>query len=508
MNKDIKTLSYIYSVRIYTAVITIVLIPALIAQIGIEAYGLIGFFTVLQACLSILDAGVGGVLTRESIISKNSLSGFTRFNVLYKKVVFFFIILALVLSFVGWLICQRYSMSWLNTSLASETVITCTTLMFWIFSLRYIQGPFRSIILSNESQLTLTTINFISITLSQPITLLFLKIYNGDIVFYFIIQLIVAFISSGIIIACGERIRKKILTECKEKNNDERCVDNKTSFKNLFLFALQLSTLSILWILVNQSDKLALTKYISLSQYGIYSVAVSVISILAIFSDPLNQFLQPRLTKFYHERQFDSYLIMFLNAFRFICILTIPLSAFLIFYSEEIVFIWSNDFYLATQVAKYLPWLFIGGVFAAYSNFIFLLLYSFGNLKKHTLVYTIFSLIVIPANIYIAKTYFGEGTSIFFAVSSIILFATWGGYNFMRAFSDGIKLLIIYILPLFVIEIAYFKLTEAINFNTENRLLLFLVLAILGVIGVGIALIYHWFINRVNPATSYRLIRK
>ncbi|WP_276605755.1 hypothetical protein [Escherichia sp. E2586] len=72
MNKQVKILTYIYSVRIYSALITIILIPILIDIVGLETYGLIGFFTVLQACLSILDAGLGSVITREAIISRKN----------------------------------------------------------------------------------------------------------------------------------------------------------------------------------------------------------------------------------------------------------------------------------------------------------------------------------------------------------------------------------------------------------------------------------------------------
>jgi len=508
MSKDIKTLTYIYSVRVYTAVITILLIPFLIGEIGIEAYGLIGFFTILQACLSILDAGVGGVLTRESIIAKKSLISFEKFNVLYKKVIIIFGSLSLLIIIVGWLVCQRFSMTWLNTSLSDESVITSTTLMFWIFALKYMQGPFRSIILSNESQITLTTINLINVTLSQPIALLLLKFFKGDVVLYFEIQLAVALLNSGFVIICGEKIRKRILIQCKKNAAKDEFVPNSSSVKTLFFFALQLSTLSILWVIVNQSDKLALTKYIPLSQYGVYSVAVSVISVLSILSDPLNQYLQPRLTNFYLEKKNDCYTKTFLNAFIFIGILTIPLSAFLIFYSQQIIFIWSNNLSLSIEVEKYLPALFLGGVFAIYSNFVFLLLYSFGDLKKHAIIYTIFSFVVIPANIYIAKNYLGEGTSVFSAASAIALFILWGGYNFKHTFSGGLKIIYIYLLPLFLIEIVYFKFSEMIMIETNNRLVLFIVLLLFGFIGVIIALIYHRIINKFIPTESYRLVKK
>lgn len=62
--------------------------------------------------------------------------------------------------------------------------------MFWVFALRYMQGPFRSILLSNESQIILTTINLFTITLSQPLTIFLMKYLDEGIKFYFLMQLI------------------------------------------------------------------------------------------------------------------------------------------------------------------------------------------------------------------------------------------------------------------------------------------------------------------------------
>lgn len=507
MNKEVKLLSYIYGVRIYTAIITIALIPVLIGVIGIEAYGLIGFFTVLQACLSILDAGIGGVLTREAIASRNSVDNFKKFNTLYNKIIMLFIFIAIIIASTGWFLSVNYSPTWLNTKLEKITVVSCTTLMFWIFALRYIQGPFRSILLSNESQLTLTTINFISITISQPIALFLLKFLNQGVIFYFVLQLIAAAVNCGLIVACSERVRKKILSTCPPISSNTS-IHKGSSVKKILFFSLQLSTLSILWVLVNQSDKLALTRYMPLSQYGMYSVAVSVISVLAIISDPLNQYLQPKLTRYYYDNDSKSYATVFFNAFKFIAVLTIPLSVFLIFFSEKTIFIWSSNSVLAAEVAKYLPWLFIGGVFAIYSNFIFLLLYSFGQLKKHTIVYAVFSVFVIPMNVYIAKNYLGEGTSMFFAFTSIFLFLIWGGHNLKYYFLNGSRITYVYIIPLFIIEIVYFASVKHLPLFTEIRWQLFIELALIGVIGVMLALLYNYIISKVSPVISLKAEQK
>lgn len=507
MNKEVRLLVYIYSVRIYAAIITMALIPILIGEIGIEAYGLIGSFTVLQACLSILDAGVGGVLTRESILSKNDIESFKKFNALYKKIVVLFILIAIILAIAGWGLSVRYSTKWLNTTIESKAVISSTTLMFWIFALRYIQGPFRSILLSNESQITLTTINLIVITISQPIALFLLKIFHKDVVFYFMIQLVAAGLSCGLIVICSEIVRKKILLTCPMKNNDI-IIHKASSIKKIISFSLQLSTLSILWVIVSQSDKLALTRFMPLSQYGMYSVAVSVISVLAILSDPLNQYLQPRLTKYYHDNDLNAYTFVYFSAFKFIVVMTVPLSAFLLFFSKQTIFFWSNDSFLANEVAKYLPWLFIGGVFAIYSNFIFLLLYSFGELKKHTLVYAIYSIFVVPLNVYIASKYLGEGTSVFFAVSSTLLFILWGGYNLKCIFFNGLNIFYHYLIPLFIIEMGYFWLAKNTMASIDVRWQLFIVLSSIGFIGVVIALLYLRLVNRLSSAISLKVVGK
>ena len=67
MKSNKKVFGFLYLSRIYIALISFLLLPLIINQIGYEAYGLVGVFMVVQASLNILTAGVGGVLTRELV---------------------------------------------------------------------------------------------------------------------------------------------------------------------------------------------------------------------------------------------------------------------------------------------------------------------------------------------------------------------------------------------------------------------------------------------------------
>lgn len=51
--------------RVWAGLIGLVFIPVYIRYLGIEAYGLIGLFAVMQAWLVLLDMGMTPTLTRE-----------------------------------------------------------------------------------------------------------------------------------------------------------------------------------------------------------------------------------------------------------------------------------------------------------------------------------------------------------------------------------------------------------------------------------------------------------
>ncbi|QUG75137.1 O10 family O-antigen flippase [Erwinia sp. E602] len=495
MNKHLNVLAYIYSVRIYAAAISIVLVPWVIKLVGYDAYGLVGFFAILLACMNILDAGIGGVLTRQAIVSRTSRGQFSQFLSVFRKVIILFVTVGIAVALLGSLLAQHYGKSWLNTSLSHQEVAFCTSLMFCIFAVHYIQGPWRSLLLSNESQATLATINFVYMSLSQPGALLLLIYYRQDIKFYFFAQLIAAIINTSLMIFYGERVKRKIVAGLRDVNE----VVNRLSLRSLLLFALQLSLLSILWIIVNQSDKLALTRFMALSDYAKYSVAVSLTTVVAIISDPLNQVLLPRLTRSWHEKNFAVFARFFFAAYSFVCLLLVPLSAFMFFFANDLLYLWSNDRVLAEGAARYLPWLFAGSVFAVLSNLCFLLRYSSGQLKNHTLIYLLFSVLVVPLNVIVARVWQGEGTSLFFAASSGLLFLLWAGYNFHRYFVSGAALLYQMLLPVILISLVWFWFIARVDIPSTSRVVSFAILMLKGLGGTVLTGGYILLIrNKIN----------
>src|SRR5258708_19240988 len=57
----------------WTALVGLIVVPLYLKYLGIEAYGLIGFYTTTQVLLSLLDLGLAPTINRE--VARSSASG-------------------------------------------------------------------------------------------------------------------------------------------------------------------------------------------------------------------------------------------------------------------------------------------------------------------------------------------------------------------------------------------------------------------------------------------------
>ena len=69
-----KNLVANYISQIYVSVIGIVMVPLYLKHMGAEAYGLVGFFAMLQAWFNLLDMGLSPTMARETASTRDSSS--------------------------------------------------------------------------------------------------------------------------------------------------------------------------------------------------------------------------------------------------------------------------------------------------------------------------------------------------------------------------------------------------------------------------------------------------
>ena len=81
-----------YIGQIYSVFIGIIILPLYMSYLGAEAFGLIGFFTMLSGWMALLDVGLSATIARQSASLKTSIQGIIKLRNILRSVEFIFVI--------------------------------------------------------------------------------------------------------------------------------------------------------------------------------------------------------------------------------------------------------------------------------------------------------------------------------------------------------------------------------------------------------------------------------
>ena len=491
---------FTYGVQIYSALISVMLIPIYVAKVGVEGFGLIGFFYLLQNVMQVFDAGLGGSLARQASVTKKNSILYSKFIKQFMVVVAIFFIVSSAVFVLGAVNREIVAEKWLVSNLDMSVLSLSVLSIFSILSLRYLSGPFRSGLIGLERHMPLSIINFFIVSLRFPGGLVVLFQYENSLVAYFIYQIFVALFELIILILYFVQQSKKILLSDKIEIDLQQ---NHTSLKSLLLFSGQLSLLSVTWVVVSQIDKLVLSKYINLEEFGYYSMAVSVSAVIMMFSAPLSQILMSRLTVLITSHKKNEYISLYAKSYTNVVICLVPVSVFLYVFSEDVIFLWTGDEKIALLSSFYTSWLVLGNVISVLMTLVFLLQYSVGRLKAHTTVYLVYSIFIIPLSVIIAQQFKGEGAVLFWFLHNLILFVVWGGmvhYKFINGFNGYLWFRVL--MPTYIISYALMKTLDGF-INLQDMTGFYLFITLLFISGVGLAgVLLYFYLYRENNKVS------
>lgn len=477
-----------YSVQIFSALISILLVPIYVDLLGIEKFALIGFLILLQNILLIFDAGIGGALTRQIAIVKTNPSDYKEFLNKFLIILLFFIFIALGLFLFGYINNTFIIEKWIKSDLETSLLSTCINSIFLILALKYVSGLFRNSLMGLEKHTLISAVNFILITFRSPGGLLILYLFDFNISAYFIFQVYLSILELVIFILIFGYYSQKII------NSNPLPVksQHEVSLKSLIILSSQLSILTIVWVIVAQVDKFILSRELNLSEYGYYTLALTISGVLLMFSQPISQILRSRLSVLFSLKDSVEYIKLYANSYIATIIVIIPLSIFLFIFSHQIIFMWTGDLLIADSSYIYSKWLALGNGISVLLAFTFILQYSLGKLKKHVQVYLLYSLLIVPAAIYIANIYKGEGTAFFWFLHNLIFFITWATMVHRRFIKRINSLLYIRILiPVFLISFLWFTIVNYLIDTSEmSRILLGFTLFFVGICDMILISIY------------------
>ena len=386
---------------------------------GAEAYGLIGFFTMLQAIFQLLDMGLTPTMARETARFNGGASDAIGLRRLLRALEGVFISTAMIGCAAMVSSSNFISTSWLNVhKLPLEEVQNAVKLMAVIVALRWISGLYRSAVTGFECLVWLSGFNIAIATVRFVLVIPFFIYVGTGPTHFFSYQLLVAVCEVVILITKTYRILPKKLTNL-------RTAWEWAPLCNVLKFSLSMAAMTGIWILITQIDKIILSKLLPLAEYGYFTLAVLAASGVLMISGPISTAVLPRMTRLNAESKEIELFNLYHRATKMVAIIAVPVTLMLAFFAEQVLWIWTGNSQIALESSPILRLYSIGNGLLVLAAFPYYLQFSKGNLKFHLIGSILLLILLTPFLIWGTWRFGATGAGYAWLASNAIYFIVW-----------------------------------------------------------------------------------
>src|SRR5262249_12587754 len=160
--------------------------------------------------------------------------------------------------------------------------------------------------------------------------------------------------------------------------------------KPVLRFSLTIAFTSSVMVLVTQTDKLVLSRILTLAEYGYFTLAVLVAGSVTMVSGPISGALMPRMSKLEAEGNHAGLIRVYRRATQLVAVLASATSIALALRAEPLLWAWTGERFLAREAAPILALYALGNGVLSVAGFPYYLQYAKGDLRLHLIGNAIF----------------------------------------------------------------------------------------------------------------------
>lgn len=485
-----------YATQMYQTIVAIAMVPVYIHYMGSEAYGLVGFYAVLQAWFQLLDLGLSPTLARETARFNGGATSAVALRGLLRLLECFFGIVGLVAGVAMFFGADAIAARWLHVQhLPLAEVRHSIMLMAGIVVIQWMSGLYRGAVTGFERLVWLSGYRAGIATLRYLCIVPFFIFVGASPVQFFAYQFGVALVGLIALIAFSYRLLPVV-------REGQSLAQEWLELKGMLRFALMIAFTGGVWVLMTQTDKLILSKLLPLAEYGYYTVAIQAANGVMIVSGPLSIALMPRMTNLVAQKDEAGLVRLYHASTQFICAISVSVAVVMALFAKQLLFAWTGSPHLVDAVAPVLALYALGNGVMSVSAFPYYLQYAKGSLILHVVGNILFLLLEIPAVVFLTRAYGMIGAGWVWLVANCLYFLLWIPVVHKRFLPRAhIRWLIQDILCIAVPVIVFAALMAEFAPWPRSRLGIVLELTVIGLMTLGIATVASPVLR--NGATTF-----
>jgi O-antigen/teichoic acid export membrane protein len=365
-----RNVAITYFGQVWAAAMGIVFLPLFARYLGIEQFGLIGVFGVLQGAFGLLDLGLTPTVTREMARLRGGAHTASSIRELLRSIELSCLVLAIVMTVAVWLGSPYIARDWLmSQGISAEVLEQSLRIMGFVLAARCLEQIYRGTLQGLQDFLWLNVVNGMVATLRWAGAYAVIVGVSPSVSAFFLWQAIVALLSLLVLVLRTYAILPPAM---------QRARFNPASLRNVAGFASGMFVSAVLTFLLTQGDKLVISRLLPLTALGYYTLASSISNGLIQLFVPMNTAVYPQLTAQVARGDTASLERTYLRACEWMANVIVPPALLLALFSREVLMLWTGDEQLAQAVAPLLSILALGTLCNGFVNLPYLLQLAHG----------------------------------------------------------------------------------------------------------------------------------
>ena len=341
-----------YAGAVVTTLIAFFLTPVYISYIGVSSYGVIAFYVSLQALFSFLDLGIGMSVNREMASHYHDEKQTTYLRTLTHSLQVIYWGIGIGIGLLLLIASPYLAKGWFSGSdIPVQTVSYVFIILAFTLAARWPYGLYSSGLRGMQHQVVLNGFE-IFWNLSKSVgSWLVLKYISPTITAFLWYQLIITFLqTSGIFF---------LLWNYLPARNHPLKFDLLV-LRNISRYAGGMGISAIMASLLAQLDKIVVSKMVSNTVFGYYSIANNIAMLVFSVSLPIFIAILPYFTKEVKEGNTNKLIIDFHYYAKLLSTLLLPFGIIIICNAKVVLLLWMKNEIIAEKSALILQWLMAG----------------------------------------------------------------------------------------------------------------------------------------------------
>ena len=389
--------------RGWITLLSLAVIPIVIHFLGIEAYGLIGFFLSLMAILSLLDLGLGTALNREFAQYSLQTDKAQEMHDLLRTLETIYWLVGITIATTMAILAPVIAAYWIKSQqLTDETVTQALTMMGMAVAFQWPRTLYTGGLMGMQRQVAYNVLASITGTVNS---------IGGVLILWLVSPTIQAFIAWSIAISMIDTLLTRTLLRRSMPDAPARPAFNARQLKHIWRFAAGMTGISVMSVILTQLDKMILAKVLPLDAFGYYNLASRVAAGLYFLIGPISAAFFPRFSQLALISDRQELVRLFHRACQLMSAVVLPVTIVLALFAADFLMLWTRDTAIVANSSMMLALLVIGTAINGMMNLPVTLQLASGGTRLVFYAHSVSVILVGPFIYFMSIRYGGEGAA-------------------------------------------------------------------------------------------------